>query len=158
MWVYWEAVLDNLRPKFGSRRNLQAAVLLKKNLCCLRSYTPLVGWARWPLFIQCPFHYHLTFWKQILLSSLLCQTNLVLCLVVSDSLRTRGLSSVYGDSPGKNTGVDCYDPPPGDLGDLTQGSNPILLACRQILYCPGEGNGNPLQYFCLENPMDGGAW
>ena len=23
---------------------------------------------------------------------------------------------------------------------------------------PGEGNGNPLQYFCLENPMDGGAW
>ena len=26
-------------------------------------------------------------------------------------------------------------------------------------YCPlGEGNGNPLQYSCLENPMDGGAW
>ena len=25
--------------------------------------------------------------------------------------------------------------------------------------CPdGEGNGNPLQYSCLENPMDGGAW
>ena len=23
---------------------------------------------------------------------------------------------------------------------------------------PGEGNGNPLQYFCLENAMDGGAW
>ena len=23
---------------------------------------------------------------------------------------------------------------------------------------PGEGNGNPLQYFCLENSMDGGAW
>ena len=23
---------------------------------------------------------------------------------------------------------------------------------------PGEGNGNPLQYFCLENPMEGGAW
>ena len=22
----------------------------------------------------------------------------------------------------------------------------------------GEGNGNPLQYSCLENPMDGGAW
>ena len=21
-----------------------------------------------------------------------------------------------------------------------------------------EGNGTPLQYFCLENPMDGGAW
>ena len=23
---------------------------------------------------------------------------------------------------------------------------------------PGERNGNPLQYSCLENPMDGGAW
>ena len=23
---------------------------------------------------------------------------------------------------------------------------------------PGEGNGNPLEYSCLENPMDGGAW
>ena len=24
--------------------------------------------------------------------------------------------------------------------------------------CPGEGNGNPLQYSCLENSMDRGAW
>ena len=24
--------------------------------------------------------------------------------------------------------------------------------------CIGEGNGNPLQYSCLENPTDGGAW
>ena len=23
---------------------------------------------------------------------------------------------------------------------------------------PGEGNGNPFQYYCLENPMDRGAW
>ena len=23
---------------------------------------------------------------------------------------------------------------------------------------PGEGNGNPLLYSCLENPMDGGTW
>ena len=23
---------------------------------------------------------------------------------------------------------------------------------------PGEGNGNPLQYSCLENPIEGGAW
>ena len=26
------------------------------------------------------------------------------------------------------------------------------------LLCFGEGNGNPLQYSCLENPRDGGAW
>ena len=33
-----------------------------------------------------------------------------------------------------------------------------LQFCLDI--CPGigEGNGTPLQYFCLENPMDGGAW
>ena len=35
----------------------------------------------------------------------------------------------------------------GDLG-LTPGSG----------RSPGEENGNPLQYFCLENPMDGEAW
>ena len=26
------------------------------------------------------------------------------------------------------------------------------------LLCIGEGNGNPLQYSCLENPRDGRAW
>ena len=26
------------------------------------------------------------------------------------------------------------------------------------LSCIGEGNGNPLQCLCLENPRDGGAW
>ena len=30
------------------------------------------------------------------------------------------------------------------------------LSCFQFLN--GEGNGTPLQYSCLENPMDGGAW
>ena len=38
----------------------------------------------------------------------------------------------------------------------------ILKDNIQILphpqYICGEGNGNPLQYSCLENPMDGGAW
>ena len=28
----------------------------------------------------------------------------------------------------------------------------------QLGTSPGEGNGNPLQYPCLENPMDRGAW
>ena len=27
-----------------------------------------------------------------------------------------------------------------------------------LVRSPGEGNGNPLQYSCLENPMDRGAW
>ena len=40
--------------------------------------------------------------------------------------------------------------PPANAGD--QGSIPGLG--RR----PGGGNGNPLQYSCLENPMDEGAW
>ena len=38
---------------------------------------------------------------------------------------------------------------------------PGLSCCHfPITYCSsiGEGNGTPLQYSCLENPMDGGAW
>ena len=30
--------------------------------------------------------------------------------------------------------------------------------CERLFYLFGEGNGTPLQYSCLENPMDGGAW
>ena len=34
-----------------------------------------------------------------------------------------------------------------------------LPAMRETrIQSPGEGNGNTLQYSCLENPMDGGAW
>ena len=32
------------------------------------------------------------------------------------------------------------------------------LHFHSSLSCIGEGNGNPLQCSCLENPMDGGAW
>ena len=35
----------------------------------------------------------------------------------------------------------------GDAGSIPGSGKP-----------PGGGNGNPLQYFCLENPMDRGAW
>ena len=40
--------------------------------------------------------------------------------------------------------------PPANAGDM--GSIPGLGRS------PGEGNGNPLQYSCLGNPMDRGAW
>jgi len=33
-----------------------------------------------------------------------------------------------------------------------------MLANHGLGRSPGEGNGNPLQYSCLENPMDGEAW
>ena len=50
----------------------------------------------------------------------------------------------YG-SIGKESTCDA-----GDIGDV--GSIPGLGRS------PGEGTGNPLQYSCLENSMDGGAW
>ena len=35
----------------------------------------------------------------------------------------------------------------------------VLLSILYFVVCIcGEGDGTPLQYSCLENPMDGGAW
>ena len=48
-------------------------------------------------------------------------------------------------SPGSDGKASAYS-----VGDL--GSIPGLGISSE------EGNGNPLQYSCLENPMDGGAW
>ena len=53
-----------------------------------------------------------------------------------------GLLHFPGGSEGKASACDAEDP----------GSIPGLGRS------PGEGNGNPLQYSCLENPMDRGAW
>ena len=34
-----------------------------------------------------------------------------------------------------------------------------VIFVKLLIYAHcGEGNGKPLQYSCLENPMDGGAW
>ena len=52
------------------------------------------------------------------------------------------------------------------MGHFTSGSDGKASACnagdlRSIPgsgRAPGEGNDNPLQYPCLENPMDRGAW
>ena len=34
----------------------------------------------------------------------------------------------------------------------------VIIDDKYLALSGGEGNGNPLQYSCLENPMDGGAW
>ena len=43
--------------------------------------------------------------------------------------------------------------PPASAGDTRDASSMHGLGRS-----PGEGNGNPHQYSCLENPMDQGAW
>ena len=56
------------------------------------------------------------------------------------------MSSRGGDFPGGSDGkASVYNE--GDLGSIPRFGR-----------SPGEGNGNPLQYSCLENPTDGGAW
>ena len=43
---------------------------------------------------------------------------------------------------------------PADLG----GTGDVGLIPGLMGRCPGEGNGYPLQYPCVENSMDRGAW
>ena len=42
--------------------------------------------------------------------------------------------------------------------DITLPTKVCLVKAMVLPVVIGEGNGNPLQYSCLENPMDGGAW
>ena len=57
-----------------------------------------------------------------------------------------------GKSHGRRSLVGC-SPWGREESDMTE-----RLQFHFSLLCVGEGNGNPLQYSCLENPMDGGAW
>ena len=42
---------------------------------------------------------------------------------------------------------------PANAGDIRDAG--LIAGLKRY---PGEGHGNPLQYSCLENPRDGGAW
>ena len=52
------------------------------------------------------------------------------------------VQGISGGSDGKESACNV-----GDLGSIPGSGR-----------SPGEGNGSPLQYSCLENPMEGGAW
>ena len=57
-----------------------------------------------------------------------------------------------GESQGRGTLVGCR------LWGHTELDTTERLPFHFSLSCIGEGNGNPLQCSCLENPRDGGAW
>ena len=48
--------------------------------------------------------------------------------------------------------------PGGSDGKASAYNVGVLGSIPRLGRSPGEGNGNPLQYSCLENPMDRGAW
>ena len=54
----------------------------------------------------------------------------------------------------------CFQPSPALFQVLNSRVRLVATPCcnhsANVIF--GEGNGTPLQYFCLENPMDGGAW
>ena len=61
----------------------------------------------------------------------------------AQAIKTRcTLEGFPGGSDGKASACIA-----GDLGSIPRSGR-----------SPGEGNGNPLRYSCLENSMDGGAW
>ena len=89
------------------------------------------------------------------------------------------------DSHSMNNREQMWNPPPGPRWRRQWHPTPVLLPGRShgrrslvgcspwgrkesdtterlhfhfSLSCTGEGNGNPLQRSCLENPRDGGAW
>ena len=51
------------------------------------------------------------------------------------------------------TGGTVVKNPPANAGDTTDAGS--IPGTERF---PGVGNGNPLQYSCLKNPMDSGAW
>ena len=63
------------------------------------------------------------------------------------------MSSKSSESPGVSQVVLVVKNPPANAGDVRDAG---LIPGLGI--SPGEGNGHPLQYSCLENPMDRGAW
>ena len=59
---------------------------------------------------------------------------------------------LHGKSHGQRSLVGC------SLWGHEESDTTERLPFHFSLSCIGEGNGNPLQCFCLENPRDGGAW
>ena len=57
-----------------------------------------------------------------------------------------------------NKAVQVLDFPCSSVGKESSFRAGDLGSIPGLGRSPGEGNGNPLKYSCLENPMDRGAW
>ena len=103
------------------------------NLDVLSFYLTSCLWSRNPS--RTPYYIQLS-----------CLLRLLLVVTVSHTLLFRDDLDSFGGFPGGSEVKEsaCNE---GDVGSVPGFGR-----------SPGEGNGNPLQYSCQENLMDGGAW
>ena len=87
-------------------------------------------------FLVPPLCIHLSFWFSMSLSTLIC----VPCPASAPHAFPTGLATLWDPAPLL----------PAQLRVQWTGPDPLAS--------PGEGNGNLLQYSCLDNPMDRRAW
>ena len=84
------------------------------------------------------------------------------CLLVlrTSEMQKRASGTPSGEGDGGHASAPAWRiPGTGGHGGLpSMGSQGVGHDWATSLSCTGEGNGNPLQCSCLENPMDGGAW
>ena len=98
------------------------------------------GRQKWRTFISYSFLFFFLPERMLVISPSMKDVNLFLCQsILRDTVKTIGFP---GGSEVKASASNAED-----LGSIPGSGRH-----------PGEGNGNPLQYSCLENPMDGEAW
>ena len=73
-------------------------------------------------------------------------------------LKSQPAVGLYRDEPFKKVIKVKWGFPHSSVGKSSACNAGDLGSVPESGSSPGEGNGNPLQYSCLENPMDGGAW
>ena len=131
----WELVMD--------REAWRAAVHV-----VTKSQTRLSDWTE----LKVQFHTNRNTPGWLVLRPSLPRSCLFCFLFVFQTIESFSISHHYHrfqDFPG---GAAVKNPPANAEGARGAGLNP------ESGRCPGEENGNPLQYSCLENPMDTGAW
>ena len=79
--------------------------------------------------------------------------------------QTQGYQRERGGGINQELGISIYsllyikwDFPDGSVGEESTCNAGDLRSTPGLGRSTGEGNDNPLQHSCLENPMDGGAW
>ena len=104
------------------------------------------------IFLEYALNYSL---GEIIMKSVLLHVRVCMCLAW-----TKFIIPLFGEGNGTHSSTLAWKIPwteePGGLQSM--GSLGVRHDWATSLSRIGEGNGNPLQCSCLENPRDGGAW